>query len=368
MFESIFYEIARIAREFDLSNLINVSEIHAGKVNHTCRADFLIDGWMHSYIVQKVNTYVFRKPWDVMHNIGLISEYMAENHPEIKSLCYIHTLDGKNYFEDGPNFWRMYKYVDSVTYNSSRDPVIVHNAGRAFGRFQKALDGFDSSLLRYTIPNFHNTTKRFRDLESDFESDPLRRASSCASEVSYVLSMKDKALVLDRLYSAGRIPLRVTHNDTKINNVLFDPDTKKAVCVVDLDTVMPGLAGHDFGDAIRSAGNSMGSSSLEFDKVCLNMEVFRGFASGFLSQTASLLVGDEISSLADSCLVMTLELASRYLDDYLIGDKYFNAKYETQNLDRARNLIALAKSMDSKMPEMRSVISSVVSDCVSQGK
>ena len=252
--------------------------------------------------------------------------------------------------------------MDSVTYNSSKDPIIVKNAGRAFGRFQKALDGFDSSRLRYTIPNFHNTTKRFKDLESDYESDPLRRASSCSKEVSYVLSMKEKALVLDKLLAAGKIPLRVTHNDTKINNVLFDPDTKKAVCVVDLDTVMPGLAGHDFGDAIRSAGNSKGSSSLEFDKVYLDMDIYRAFAEGFLSQTASLLGDDEIASLPDSCLVMTLELASRYLDDYLIGDKYFTAKYEKQNLDRAKNLIALAKSMDKLMSEMRTVISDVVSE------
>ncbi|MBO4393530.1 MAG: aminoglycoside phosphotransferase family protein [Spirochaetales bacterium] len=360
MFDSIFYEVARIAKEFDLSNLINVSDINVGKVNHTCRADFLIDGWMHSFIVQKVNTYVFKKPWDVMNNIGLISEFMAEHHPDIKSLRYIHALDGKNYYEDGPAFWRMYKYIDSVTYNSSKDPVIVKNAGKAFGRFQKALSDFDASLLRYTIPNFHNTTKRYADLANDYAANTLGRAASCASEVSYVLSMKDKALVLDKLHAEGRIPLRVTHNDTKINNVLFDPDTRAAMCVVDLDTVMPGLAGHDFGDAVRSAGNSKGSSSLEFDKVSLDLNVYRAFAEGFLSQTATLFTDDEIASLPDSCLVMTLELASRYLDDYLTGDNYFKVKYETQNLDRARNLIALAKSMDSLMDQMRQILREIV--------
>lgn len=360
MFDSIFYEVARIAKEFDLSNLINVSDINVGKVNHTCRADFLIDGWMHSFIVQKVNTYVFKKPWDVMNNIGLISEFMAEHHPDIKSLRYIHALDGKNYYEDGPAFWRMYKYIDSVTYNSSKDPVIVKNAGKAFGRFQKALSDFDASLLRYTIPNFHNTTKRYADLTADYVTNKLGRAASCSSEVSYVLSMKDKALVLDKLYAEGRIPLRVTHNDTKINNVLFDPDTRAAMCVVDLDTVMPGLAGHDFGDAVRSAGNSKGSSSLEFDKVSLDLNVYRAFAEGFLSQTATLFTDDEIASLPDSCLVMTLELASRYLDDYLTGDNYFKVKYETQNLDRARNLIALAKSMDSLMDQMRQILKEII--------
>ena len=361
MIESVFNEVDRISREFDLSGLVNVSEIHSGKVNQTCRADFLIDGWMHSYIVQKVNTYVFRKPWDIMHNIAMISEFIAEHHPDIKTLCYIHALDGKNYYEDGPAFWRMYRYVDSVSYSSSKDPLIVLNAGKAFGRFQRALNDFDASQLRYTIPDFHNTTKRYADLSADFSADTLGRAASCASEVSYILSMKDKALVLDKLFAAGRIPLRVTHNDTKINNVLFDPDTKKAVCVVDLDTVMPGLAGHDFGDAIRSAANSKGSSSLEFDKVEIDMGIYRAFAEGFLSQTATLFGADEIASLADSCLVMTLELASRYLDDYLTGDKYFKAKYGEQNLNRARNLIALAKSMDSRMDEMRKTIKEIVS-------
>ena len=295
-----------------------------------------------------------------MNNIGLISEFMAEHHPDIKSLRYIHALDGKNYYEDGPAFWRMYKYIDSVTYNSSKDPVIVKNAGKAFGRFQKALSDFDASLLRYTIPNFHNTTKRYADLANDYGSDVLGRAASCSSEVSYVLSMKDKALVLDKLHAEGRIPLRVTHNDTKINNVLFDPDTRAAMCVVDLDTVMPGLAGHDFGDAVRSAGNSKGSSSLEFDKVSLDLNVYRAFAEGFLSQTATLFTDDEISSLPDSCLVMTLELASRYLDDYLTGDNYFKVKYETQNLDRARNLIALAKSMDNLMDQMRQILKEII--------
>ena len=359
MIDSLFNEIDRISREFDLSGLVNVSEISVGKVNSTCRADFLIEGWMHSYIVQKVNTYVFRKPWDVMHNISLVTQFIAQNHPDIKRLVYINAKDGRNYYEDGPAFWRMYRYVDSVTYNSSKDPVIVRNAGKAFGRFQKALVDFDASKLRYTIPDFHNTTKRFADLASDYESDPIGRASACKDEVGYVLSMKDKALVLDNLHAAGRIPLRVTHNDTKINNVLFDPDTRAAVCVVDLDTVMPGLAGHDFGDAIRSAANSKGSSSLEFDKVEIDLAIYRAFAEGFLSQTAPLFTKDEIASLPDSCLVMTLELASRYLDDYLTGDRYFSAKYETQNLDRARNLIALAKSMDTRMPEMRAIIAEI---------
>ena len=359
MIDSLFNEIDRISREFDLSGLVNVSEISVGKVNSTCRADFLIEGWMHSYIVQKVNTYVFRKPWDVMHNISLVTQFISQNHPDIKRLVYINAKDGRNYYEDGPAFWRMYRYVDSVTYNSSKDPVIVRNAGKAFGRFQKALVDFDATKLRYTIPDFHNTTKRFADLQSDYESDPIGRASACKDEVGYVLSMKEKALVLDNLHRQGRIPLRVTHNDTKINNVLFDPDTRAAVCVVDLDTVMPGLAGHDFGDAIRSAANSKGSSSLEFDKVEIDLDIYRAFAEGFLSQTAALFSPDEIASLPDSCLVMTLELASRYLDDYLTGDRYFNAKYDTQNLDRARNLIALARSMDARMDQMRNIITEI---------
>ena len=351
--------IPYVAGEFKLGSVLSIEELTAGKVNRTYKVEVDVNGQSKTFVFQNVNTYVFKKPREVMENIRRVTEYIEHYHPEVQCLKYRTTSLGETYMDMITSFWRVFGYIDSVTYSSSKDPVVVHNAGKAFGDFITYLDGFDHSFLHYTIVDFHNTTKRFQTLENDFKADALGRAASCKEDVEYVLSMRDKALVLDRLAAQKKIPVRVTHNDTKINNVLFNPENGEALCVIDLDTVMPGYAGHDFGDAVRSAANSMGSSSLEFDKVALDTGIFRAFAEGYLTSTASILVSNEIDSLADSCLVMALELSSRYLDDYLTGDRYFTAKYPTQNLDRARNQIALAKDMDKKMAQMKAIVKEI---------
>ncbi len=346
--------------------LVSYEEISNGKVNRTFRVDYAgkdegKDIGLESYIFQEVNTYVFKKPWEVMSNIDLVTSHIknASQRRGVKVRCleFLHDADdGRNFHETGSTFWRVYRYIDSVTYNSSKNLEVVMNAGRAFGEFQKDLSDFDASKLFYTIEDFHNTPKRYETLLKDYDADLMGRAPQCRDEAEYLFSMQDKACVLHRLYEQRLIPVRVTHNDTKINNVLFDKDTNEAICVLDLDTVMPGFADHDFGDAVRSAANSMGSSSLEFDKVRIDMDIFEAFAQGYLSQTKDILLPAELSSLADSCLVMTLELATRYVDDFLTGDLYFKAKYPTQNLDRARNLIALARDMDTNMAAMHQSI------------
>ena len=342
--------------------LVSYEEISNGKVNHTFRVDFTgkdeSNGiGLESYIFQEVNTYVFKKPWEVMSNIDLVTTHIKNASErkgrKVRCLEFLHDAgDGRNFHETGSTFWRVYKYIDSVTYNSSKNLEVVRNAGQAFGSFQRDLSNFDASKLFYTIEDFHNTPKRFETLRRDYFEDSFGRASQCREEAKYLFSMQDKACVLHRLYEQRLIPMRVTHNDTKINNVLFDKATSEAICVLDLDTVMPGFAGHDFGDAVRSAANSMGSSSLEFDKVRIDVDIFEAFAQGYLSQTKDILLPSELSTLADSCLVMTLELASRYVDDFLTGELYFKAKYPTQNLDRARNLIALANDMEANMAAM----------------
>ncbi len=348
--------IPYVASEFGLGKVSSFEELTAGKVNHTYKVEADLGGSVQPFIFQNVNTYVFRKPREVMENIRRVTEHIERYSPQVNCIHYRTTPSGNTFFDMITSFWRVYRFIDSVTYNSSKDPIVVRNAGRAFGDFQRSLSNFDSTFLHYTIPDFHNTTKRYQNLEKDFSEDRLGYAESCREETSYILSMKDKALILDRMHEKGRIPIRVTHNDTKINNVLFNPENGEAVCVVDLDTVMPGFAGHDFGDAVRSAANSMGSASLEFDKVGIDLSIYKAFAEGFLSSTGDILTKEERSTLADSCLVMTLELASRYVDDYLTGSRYFKAKYPTQNLDRARNLIALAKDMDRNMDRMKRTI------------
>lgn len=378
---SLVERLSNAGRAFGIEGGISsFEEISNGKVNHTFRVDYGIgpeekgangcgvgdegrraEASVRSYIFQEVNTYVFKRPWEVMSNIDCVTSYMKDvaraQGREVRCLEFLHDVgDGRNFHEEGATFWRVYRYIDSVTYNSSKNLEVVRNAGVAFGSFQRDLMDFDASRLFCTIEDFHNTPRRYERLKADYSDDRLGRASQCKPEVSYLLAMEDKACVLHRLHGEGLIPTRVTHNDTKINNVLFDKDTNRAICVLDLDTIMPGFAGHDFGDAVRSAANSMGSSSLEFDKVRIDMEVYKAFAEGFISQTRDILLPDELSTLADSCLVMTLELASRYVDDFLTGDLYFKAKYPTQNLDRARNLIALAKDMDANMALMHETI------------
>lgn len=357
--EDITELLQYISTEFGLGQVVSFKEITSVKVNKTYKVEVEINSRKQSYIFQNVNTYVFKKPKDVMENIRRVTEHIERYNPSAICLHYRTTTSGLSYFDMHTSFWRVYRYIDSVTYNTSRDPVIVRNAGLAFGNFQRSLGNFDPTLLHTTIANFHNTTARLATLESSLLADPLDRAATCTPETRYILSMKPEALVIDHLAAEGKIPLRVTHNDTKINNVLFDRQTGNAICVIDLDTVMPGYAGHDFGDAIRSVANSMGSASLEFDKVHIDLDIFKAFSQGFLAATGSVLTRPEIDSLAQSSLVITLELASRYLNDYLTGDYYFHAAYPTQNLDRARNLIALAKDMHKSMPQMQSIIQSL---------
>ena len=371
----LFNKLSNTGKAFGIDGkLVSFEEISNGKVNHTFRVDFVdscdnsnnsnLSNTSRSYIFQEVNTYVFKRPWEVMSNIDHVTSHIkrvaeSENR-NTQCLEFLHDVEnGRNFHEDEETFWRVYKYIDSVTYNSSKNLDVVRNAGVAFGAFQRDLSNFDASKLFHTILDFHNTPTRYATLKYDFERDCLGRACQCKEETEYLLSMEDKACILHELYEQNLIPVRVTHNDTKINNVLFDKDTNEAICVLDLDTVMPGFVGHDFGDAVRSAANSMGSASLEFDKIRIDLDIFKAFAQGYLSKTKDILSSAEFSSLADSCLVMTLELASRYVDDFLTGDLYFKAKYPTQNLDRARNLIALAKDMDANMAKMHEIIKSL---------
>ena len=254
----------------------------------------------------------------------------------------------------------MTNYVRSVTYNTVKNPEIVRNAGKAFGEFQMQLADFDITTLYETIPNFHNTRKRYEAFLASVKEDRAGRAAEVRQEIDYLLHVQDLACRLTDLQEAGRLPLRVTHNDTKINNVLFHPEDNSAMIVIDLDTVMPGLIGHDFGDAIRFAANFVEEDCPEPEKAGVDLDVFRAFAEGFLSQTAGTLTETEVDTLALSCFVLTAELATRFLADHLDGDLYFNTKYPGHNLVRARCQIALAKDMLKQLPEMEKIVRNCV--------
>ena len=349
------HEVCRLFRIYD--EFLGYETIQMGNVNRTYKVNFrLADGNPKSFLVQNVNTYAFRNPVALMDNIDQVTEHIRNKKPGQIALHFHHTADRKTYVIDGDNFWRMTNFVKSVTYNSVKDPVIVGNAGKAFGEFQMDLSDFDITRLYETIPDFHNTRKRYETFIASVEADRAGRAGEVREDIDYLLSVQDLACKLTDLNREGKLPLRVTHNDTKINNVLFHPEDNSAMIVIDLDTVMPGLIGHDFGVAIRFAANFVEEDCKEPEKAGVDLEVFRAFAEGFLSQTARTLTETEVDTLALSCFVLTAELATRFLADYLDGDLYFNTKYPGHNLVRARCQIALAKDMLRKMPEMEKIV------------
>lgn len=331
--------------------------IQIGNVNKTYLVKTRLDnGEDKNYLVQNLNTYVFKKPVEVMDNIDKVTQHIRSKTPGKAALHFHHTADRKTYVVDGDDFWRMSNYIPSVTHNVVSDLQIVRNAGRAFGEFQMQLADFDSRLLNVTIPDFHNTAKRFDRLLETVAADPCGKVAQVKQELDYLLSVRDQACKLTKLYDEGKLPLRVTHNDTKINNVLFDLDGTTALVVVDLDTVMPGLVGHDFGDAIRFAANYVEEDCPDFEKVGVNMDVFRAFTEGFLEMTAKTLTNEELDTLALSSFVLTVELAVRFLDDYIQGSPYFKINYPEHNLVRTRCQIALAKDMQKKMPQMEQIV------------
>lgn len=331
--------------------------IQMGNVNRTYKVNFrLPDGHEKSFLVQNVNTYAFRNPVGLMNNIDKVTEHIRAKCPDQVCLHFHHTYDRKTYVEDGDNFWRMTNYIPSVTFNSLKDSRILYNAGKAFGEFQNQLSDFDITQLNETIPGFHNTRARYEKFKEAVQKDAVGRVASAREEIDYLLSVEDQACKLTDLLNQGKLPLRVTHNDTKINNVLFSPEDQRALVVIDLDTVMPGLMGHDFGDAIRFAANFVEEDCPEFEKAGVDLEVFRSFAEGFLEMTAHTMTETELDTLALSCFVLTAELSVRFLDDYLRGDRYFKIRYPEHNLVRTRCQIALSKDMLKKMPQMNAIV------------
>lgn len=331
--------------------------IQVGNVNKTYQVKFLLpDGTNKSFLLQNVNTYVFKNPIQVMENIDKVTEHIRRKSQGQIALHFHHTADRKTYIVDGSNFWRMTNYIPSSTYSAVQDLRIVHSAGTAFGSFQVQLSDFDSNQLYVTIPDFHNTKKRFERLENSAALDPCGKVAEVEQELAYLRSVKELACSLTEMHEQGLLPLRVTHNDTKINNVLFEKDGHSALVVIDLDTVMPGLVGHDFGDAIRFAANKVEEDSPNADKAGIDMDVFRAFTEGFLSATASMLTDKEIDTLALSSFVLTVELAVRFLDDYILGSPYFKINYPEHNLVRTRCQIALAKDIQLRMAEMEACV------------
>ena len=361
----LFDKLREVSRLFGIEHeYVGYETIQVGNVNRTYTVNFVkADGSERTYLIQRVNTYAFQNPVGLMDNIDKVTQHIRAKKPGEVALRFYHTEDGKTYVFEKDNFWRMSNFVPSKTFNSVDNLDVVYNAGVAFGDFQRCLADFDSNNLIETIPDFHNTRSRYEQFAKSVAEDKAGRVAEAIEEIDFIMSVKELACKLTDMQLAGELPVRVTHNDTKINNVLFNLETHKPMVIVDLDTVMPGLLGHDFGDAIRFAANREEEDSTNLDNVGLDLNVFRAFTEGFLSQTLQVMTEKEIETLPLSCFAIAVELASRFLADYLNGDLYFNIKYPEHNLVRTRCQVALAKDMLGKMDEMAKIVEDYCDKC-----
>ncbi len=355
-------EIKNVCKRFNIEGTLKkIDIIKTGNINGTYKVTFRQDGGDVEYIVQSINTYVFKKPGEIMSNIDKVTTFISNKLTDDDGrgvLRFMKTSKGDNYFIDSEGkVWRSYRYIPhSVTYDIFEDPEILMRAGAAFGKFQMQLSDFKADELYEIIPNFHNTAARYTKFCETVTFDVYDRASGVRDEIKYLINARDMALGLIDMLNAGRLPLRVTHNDTKCNNVLFDIDTNETLAVIDLDTVMPGLVAYDFGDAVRFAANNAKEDEPDLSLVFLDLEKFRAFTAGFMTAVAHSLTSEEIESMYLGPITMALELAVRFLTDYLDGDKYFKTEYPGHNLVRARCQIQLAKDMIAKIPEMKRII------------
>lgn len=363
-------DIVELIKKFSVNGeIVDISCCNAGNINRTFIISILESNVIKKYILQKINTTVFKEPYLLMKNIESVTQYckkyLKENNEDFErgTLSVIRTKNNRSlYRTEEDQYYRMYNYVDNAkTYDKPENLQMIYNVGKAFGRFVHMLDGYPIDGLYETIPNFHNTKVRYNDFINSIKKDSCNRVKNVKEEINFIISRKEQlGIIIDQI-NCGNIPIRVTHNDTKINNVLIDTETNEAVCVIDLDTVMPGSALYDFGDAIRSGTALTVEDDTNIENVGINLKYFESFAEAYLSETKEILTKLEIDYLAFSCILLTLELSMRFLTDYINGDTYFKCDYETHNLDRSRNQIALAKDMEEKYEIMDSIVKEIVS-------
>lgn len=357
--------IKEILEKYNIEGkLVNYTQNNSGNINKTYVATFQKeDGTTKKYLIQKINTKVFTEPYKLMKNIEGVTKYLKKeminekdnNHKVIevvktkdnKSLCYITNAS------DTREYYRIYEYIENaISYDSSVDKNIVYNTGKAFGNFQKLLRDYPMNKLEETIKDFHNTPERYKKLMYDIKVDSEGRVEEAAREIVFILKREEYLSLIMEDLNSKRIPLRVTHNDTKVNNVMMNKDTGDFLAVIDLDTVMPGSMLFDYGDGIRSTASTASEDETDLNKVSLDLELFKAYTDGYLSEMAPYLTYEEVSLMAESILIITLELAIRFLNDYINGDTYFKTNYEKHNLDRTRNQIHLVKDIETKLQYM----------------
>jgi hypothetical protein len=336
-----------------------------GHINDTYKARFKKkDGPEHLYIIQRINSNVFRKPEELMENIVAVTQHLrgkiiaAGGVPERETLNLIPTVEGKSFYKsDTGDYWRAYIFIEKAqTYQTVDNLSHFFNAAKAIGKFQKLVSDLPAAKLHETIPDFHHTRKRFEAFTAAVAKDTANRAKSVRPEIEFVEKRAKETSVLIDLLAQGKLPLRVTHNDTKFNNVMIDDQTGEGICVIDLDTVMPGLSLYDFGDSIRFGANPAAEDEPDLSKVCMELELFEQFTKGYLDSAKDFLTPEEVEYLPFASKIMTLECGMRFLTDHLNGDVYFKIHREGHNLDRARTQFKMVADMESKFEQMKEIV------------
>jgi len=359
------FDLAAVCAHFPLAGRFVAGVPHGnGHINDTFAVTFDRHGATTRYILQRINHRIFRDVPSLMDNIARVSAHVAgkiraepPETPPRQALTLIRSGQENFYRDPQGNYWRAYVFLERAsTHDVVTSPEIAREAARAFGTFQRQLADLPGPRLHETIPHFHHTRRRFAAFEQAVAADAHGRAGGVAAEISFVRRREPLVDVLLKLQAAGDAPERITHNDTKANNVMLDDATGRGVCVIDLDTVMPGLSLFDFGDMVRSATNSAAEDETDLARVHAQLPIFDALVDGYLRAAGSLLTRAEIEHLARAAQLMTFEVGLRFLTDYLQGDVYFRTRRPGHNLDRARNQFALVASMEAQRPQMEAIV------------
>lgn len=356
--------IAHIGDQFAINGeFLYGEELRNGHINTTYRACYRTDdGREERYILQRINDYVFKDPAQVMKNVEKVTRHISwkvmrqRRNAAGQTLTLYPARGGRTYIylpEEG-GMWRCYNNIEGThTYDIVENTRQAYQAGYAFGSFQELISDMNPADIKESIPDFHNTPKRYAALMAAADADIMGRAAACAKELELVRSWETKLSRLTDMQKAGLLPTRITHNDTKINNVMLDEETDDAVCVIDLDTVMPGLSLYDFGDMVRTATCMTGEDEEDLSKVAMQMPFFESLAEGYLDAAHAFLTKEEVEELPFSGWLITAEIGIRFLTDYLDGDRYFRVERPDHNLVRARNQFALAQSIEAHLAHMQ---------------
>lgn len=359
------HDIKKIAAQFQIDGRYIASEPYGtGHINDTYASRYKTADGEARFIHQRINQNVFGNPPELMDNVARVTKYQrkkiiaAGGNPDRESLTLVPTTDDKIFLtDDEGNFWRTYLFITGAkTYDVVENIDHVFSAARTFGQFQKLLADLPGDRLHETIPNFHNTKLRFDAFLEALKRDTKSRAREVKEEIDFLLARRQDASVLVNLIKAGKIPERVTHNDTKFNNVMIDDKTGEGVCVIDLDTTMPGLAGYDFGDLVRTAANPGLEDEKDLSGIWLDVDMFTRITHGYLDAARDFLTDVEVEYLVFAARLMVFENAVRFLTDHLSGDVYFKIHREGHNLDRCRTQMKLVQDMENKMDELQAIV------------